>query len=197
MRNALDYLTLAYSGSCPGRFEVGCQIPMPFNFAIPVAGATVSIRPKQPNVPIALVADRSGAGLVLARIDGPSGKDIRMEGLGLSAVPYDLGEFTNAALRGGNINPWVQNVGLITTTDGIDFVFTAGLAADFRGYLYGFVEGWEGIKYAQKCGLISDGEMPMWQHLAEWQKTGTISAKLMSRLERLAKLKPLAQSSSL
>ncbi len=187
LKNAGEYLTLAYAGGCPGRFDVGCQIPMRFSFPIPVGGATVEIAPKQPNQPVALIADRSGAGLVLASIVGPDGKTIGMEGDGISGVPYDLGEFTNGALRGNNTNPFPQNVPIITSTNGLEFVFGAGLAVDFRGILYGFVPGMDGIKYAQKCGLLAPGEYGLWQRLAQWQETGEVPPDLMRKLERMGR----------
>ncbi len=196
LKSAGEYLTLAYAGGCPGRFEVGCQIPMRFLFNIPAAGATVSIEPKQPNQPIALIADRSTAGLVLSNIDGPDGKSIGMEGVGISGVVYDLGEFSNEALR-SDVNPWPQNVGIINSVNGIDFEFGAGANVDFRGILYGYVMGMKGLEYARKCGMISDGEMPFRAAVAEWQRTGNPPPKLMQRLEAMAKLKRLGDLGAL
>ncbi len=191
LRSAEEYLTLAYAGGCPGRFEVGCQIPMRFTFAIPLLGDTVEILPKQPSQPIALVADRSGAGLVLTQINGPDGKSIGMEGDGISGVPYDLGEFTNEALR-SNVNPWPTNVGLINATNGMEFIFGAGLAVDFTGILYGFVPGYKGIKYAQGRGMVNDQELPMWGQLSQWQESGKPPMELMQRLEALAARRRIA-----
>ncbi len=158
---------------------------MRFAFTIAALGETVEVKPVQPSQPIAMVADRSVAGLVLSDIKGPDGKSIGMEGDGITGVPYDLGEFTNEALR-SNVNPWPTNVGLINTTNGLKFVFGAGLNVLFTGIIYGFVPGMDGIEYAHGRGLINSAELPMWNQLSKWQSGGKPEGPLMSRLEALA-----------
>lgn len=186
-----DYwLTLAYSGGCPGRFDVGCQVPMKFKFTIPAgAGAitSVTIFPKQPNTPVALIADTVSTAAEIDKIIGPDGKDIGMEGGGISGAPYQIAQFSFEALR-SYVNLFPLNVGMIDSSDGLQFdVLGLAAATIFAGFAVGFVGGLKGVRAASTLGYLAANEVPYQSQLAAWQESGECSPALLARLENAVK----------
>jgi len=191
-KSPLYWLTLAYAGGCPGRFDVGCQVPMRFNFAIPAQagdGITpVLIGPVQPNQPVALVANVGSTAVTIARILGPDEKDVGMEGTGISGADYLIADFSSAALNGTGVNPFPLNVGLISKTNPIrfDVVETPAVATVFRGVLYGFVPGLRGVREAVTRGHMTNGEAPFYSQIAQWCESGDCPPALLERLKAAA-----------
>lgn len=184
------WLTLAYSGGCPGRFDVGCQIPMPFSFDIPAAPGddeVVEIGPTQPNNPTALIAADVSTAVTISQITGPDDKRIGMEGIGISGAGYAIAQFSFEALR-SCVNLFPSNVGIIDKTNRLQISVVRETAASvFQGFLVGFAPGLEGVGIAAKMGYCNPRELGYLQQLARWQETGECPGELLGHLEKVVK----------
>ena len=163
------------------------MIPMRFNFdtvaPAPGVGAELEINPKQPSFPVYLISERSDSGVIVPEILGPDGKEIGVEGDGITGSPWDVFEFSLEALRSG-VNYWPQNVGLINTNDGLTFGFDPASVGIFRGWVGGHVPGKKGNKLAYDMGFVAGGELNIRNLISQWQESGTCPEELKTVLEK-------------
>jgi len=175
---------LADMGACPGHFEVGCTVPMQISHN--TATGNLAITPRQALQMTALVLNpvtRALTTIVWNDINGADGKSIRLEGGGLSGIPYDVAQFSLEALR-SNANPFPNTKGQIDSANSGVFVFAAASVGVFSGTLYGFIAGLGGIKFACDAGWMSSQESVVYKHLHAWQQNGTCPTELYARLKR-------------
>lgn len=173
-------------GGCPGRFQVGCVVPMPISFD--TSTGDLNITPRQELQPIALVltpTTRAVTTIVWNNILGAEGKSIRLEGGGLSNIPYSVEQFTFEALR-SNANPYPNVKGVVGPSVPLVYDFDATSAGIFSGTQYGFVPGLKGLQLACDAGWMGDRERAIYSKLHQWNESGECPAKLWANIKDAA-----------